>query len=61
MGKSREPKGCYKGGLIYNEKWYPTKLALWKELGQVPLGTFKTRLYRGKTMSEALGDVKETI
>ena len=49
-------KGCYKGGVNYQERWWPTKKALWEEKGKVLYNTFKTRLFRGFSIKGALGD-----
>ena len=54
VAEKARSKGSYKGGVVYKEKWYPTKIAVWREHSRVPLGTFKSRLNRGLSLEEAL-------
>ena len=50
-------KNSYKGGIEYKGEWYRTKLALWEAKGNTKLGTFRSRIHRGMTLEQALGDV----
>lgn len=51
----RQVKECYKGGIHFEDKWYPSKLALWKDRGVTEYNTFKTRLHRKGDIFYALG------
>lgn len=45
----------YKGGIIFENVFYPTKKALWEAHGKVRFGTFKSRYFRFKNIKYALG------
>ena len=42
--------------IVYKNKTYVTKVALWRAVGKVPLNTFKARLRRTGDLEYALGD-----
>lgn len=45
----------YKGGILFDDVFYPTKKALWEAMGRLPFGTFKSRYHMSKDIRYSLG------